>query len=112
MNMTGGAARLVDLAATNGDGVTMTDVHAEDATILGPGVLYAVEEVTIEGCQWDTGGGGFEALVWDVDPAVRPVVVGAIAARACSFIRCRFVGVGVAGAPDFVRGFAEGMMPG
>jgi hypothetical protein len=75
-----------------------------DCEVRGPVVLVP------QGCTFahTDFGGPVEAILWEVPPE-RAEVTGAILARNCTFEKCRFVRIGLAGPPAFaaqLRGVA------
>jgi hypothetical protein len=79
-------------------------LKATDCDIIGPAVVYPSGRTSFKDCQWHGGGGGPEAIVWEIDPA-RPGVVGAVELVDCSFVRCRFARIGYAGTEAMVNKF-------
>lgn len=77
----------------------LTGIRADGATFVGPAVLVPQSAVDFSGTVWDTAGGGFEAIVWEIDQA-RPGVIGAVGIENCSFRGCVFAlcGIGLSGA--------------
>jgi hypothetical protein len=67
----------------------------EDREIVGPAVVGLMGQGALVNCTFT---GTPEALVWVIpDPAV---VIGAIAAIDCTFLRCRFVNIAFAATAD------------
>ncbi len=62
---------------------------------VGPAVIAPMGDVTMVHCTWDAP--NFEAVFWEVDPEERPFIVGVVAFVNCTFSRCVFSDVGVAG---------------
>ena len=86
--------RLPDLATAS----PMIDGHSfENCLIVGPAVMLVLGGTTISGCDL---GGDAVALFWLVEPEDRPSVLGAIGARNCEFLGCRFENVGLAGTEE------------
>jgi hypothetical protein len=52
-------------------------------------------------------GADSSALLWEIPPS-RPVVVGCIEAKGCTFDGCTFANVGIAGPPDLIKAMREG----
>jgi hypothetical protein len=100
MRLEGGQIKLTDLCDANGK---VLDLYAEGVTFTGPAVMVP-DGCTLNECTWDAGGGGAEAVVWEIDPA-RPAVVGAVHAVNCNFQRCQFTNVGFAGTTEMVNDF-------
>lgn len=82
----------------------ITGLVFENCLILGPAVVAMVNGGAVEGCSFDSPA---DALLWDF-PA-DTIRVGAIGLDDCSFINCRFQGVGFAGPPDFIAEFTAGL---
>jgi hypothetical protein len=71
--------------------------------IVGPGVLAFGDRVTMNHCTFEA---DINAIFWEVDPATRPVVYGAIGMSNCEFVSCQFEAVGLAG-PREIREMFE-----
>ncbi|CAN5302353.1 hypothetical protein BH10PSE1_BH10PSE1_13070 [soil metagenome] len=76
-----------------------------DCRIEGPAVLLAVEGCDFDACDMGWSGGDIRNLL------LRPVgpekVIGAIAFRNCTFLRCSFFAVGFTGSPAFLDNFQK-----
>jgi len=94
----GVTVRLADLFLL---GNVLTEHHFVDCVIQGPGIVQ-FDNSTLKDIGFNHAGAGTEGLIWEVDPQVRPGIVGAILVRNCWFERCSFDFVGVAGTNDFV----------
>jgi hypothetical protein len=70
----------------------------EGCDIIGPAVLAILNNVTITYNQFD---GDLGAIIWEV-PISRERVIGAIGVQNCTFNRCRFIRIGLAGPPEFI----------
>jgi len=97
--------RLVDLADRTGQ---ITGLEAQGVTFLGPAIVMPAGANRLERCTWDTGGGGIDAIAWDIDPA-RNTVVGVIRLERCTLVRCRFTNVGLALPPAQMQQFLRNM---
>lgn len=86
--------RITDLAVTRDviEGVNFVDCH-----IIGPAVLLPLGEIGMNDCQFPA---DRDVIFWRVDPE-HPDVMGAIGISNCSFERCRFDRIGMAGLPKF-----------
>lgn len=62
--------------------------------IVGPAVLAVLSEVSIEHCHFEA---DINSLFWEVDPATRPTVYGAVGIQDVSFSNCTFQAIGFAG---------------
>ncbi|HEY3530397.1 MAG TPA: hypothetical protein VGK78_14720 [Nocardioides sp.] len=107
MRLQGGEYRLTDLCDRQGKIVAL---DAEGVTFKGPAVILVTGQSTVANCKWDHGGGGIEAVVWEIDP-VRTHVVGAIHVVDSSFVGCMFTNVGFAGPAELVNKFFYGTTP-
>ena len=74
--------------------------------ILGPAVLVPMG-CSFVSCAWDSPGGDWSTLFWDLGEEAR-VVVGAIALHGCRFENSRFSEIGVAGPPALRELFLKG----
>lgn len=82
-------------------GASFTDVD-----VIGPAVVY-FDGCRLTDCHFE---GAVDELIWDV-PESRPVVRGAILLRDCTFTRCNFIDVGVAGGHDDVMRLLQAAAP-
>jgi len=82
------------------DGKTFTDCLIE-----GPAVLFATDNVNFEGCNMGVTDDGRNLLLQTVGSKV----TGVIPFANTRFVRCRFVGVGFTGHPDFLKQIAENL---
>jgi len=82
------------------DGKTFTDCLIE-----GPAVLFATDNVNFENCNLGVTDSGQNLVLQTVGPKVTGVVPFANT----RFVRCRFVGIGFTGHPDFVKQVAENL---
>lgn len=73
----------------------------EDCLILGPAVVAFSGDNHLDNCSFE---GPLDALLWEIPPE-RPQVIGVVEVADCSFVKCRFQGVGFAGAKEFVDQF-------
>jgi hypothetical protein len=83
----------------------LTGQTIEGRLVQGPGILFPLGEGGFENCGWGAPDRDFEALLWEVDPDVRPVVVGAVGIRKTTFRNCDFEGIGIARDAGFLRYF-------
>lgn len=98
------------------DGVPIRIADLADATdildgfefvnckITGPAVLAILDRVSLVQNSFD---GEFDSLLWEVAPT-RKRIIGAIGIQNCSFTRCDFSRIGLAGPPEFIRSFRRG----
>ncbi|HEY0926857.1 hypothetical protein [Brevundimonas sp.] len=82
------------------DGKTFTDCLIE-----GPAVLFATDNVHFEGCNLGITDNGKNLLLQTVGEKVTGVVPFANT----RFVRCRFVGIGFTGHPDFLSQIADNL---
>lgn len=100
--------RIVDLVHPREIGIS--DLQAQGVTFLGPAIVAALDGCTIQGGSWDHGGGGIDAILWEVESA-RTFVIGAIGLHNCSFVNCAFVQIGFAGNAETIGKFMRGYRP-
>ena len=77
------------------DGKTFTECLIE-----GPAVLLALEGCQFDGCNMGEAHGDIRSLM--LQPSSPQRVTGPIPFKNCSFVNCRFLGVGFTGAPWFM----------
>lgn len=94
---------LAELAA--GESV-VRGLHVEDADVIGPAVVHFVGG-EVRDSHFE---GEVDAIIWDI-PAERQLVIGAIALEGCTFTRCRFSLVGIAGNHAQVTQMLTGVTP-
>lgn len=73
----------------------LENMRFSNCRIIGPAVLALLNDIELSHCRWD---GDVNALFWEV-PDSRPVFIGAVGVRHCTFSNCRFENVGIAGPP-------------
>lgn len=78
--------------------ITLTGYRFVDCEVLGPAVVFPISGLEMIGC--DLGGTALGVL-WEI-PTQRTEIIGAIGLVDCSFIECRFKGVGIAGHPQMI----------
>jgi hypothetical protein len=102
--VSGEAVRLVDLVDPD---LIIRDRLFEGQDMLGPAVMTPVSGTIIEGdTLWAIPAeGNAESAIWERPPG--GYVVGVIGIENCTFRSCRFINVGLAGPPDFLRAFRE-----
>jgi hypothetical protein len=96
--------RIVDLV---GDDDLITEKTFEDCTIYGPAVLAPLDRMTFEHNSFEADP---EALFW-VIPEGRTRVVGAIGLIDCTFRRCIFRRIGIAGKQELIDRFLQATGP-
>jgi hypothetical protein len=74
----------------------------DDSVIIGPAVLAPQGGVAFEFCTWDTDDGGIESIFWEFEPRA---IFGAIGLINCTFRRCRFNSIGLAGTQKSLEDF-------
>lgn len=82
------------------DGKTFTD-----CVIEGPAVLFATDNVNFDSCNLGITDKGENLLLQTVGQKV----TGVIPFANTKFVRCRFVGIGFTGHPDFLKQIAENL---
>ena len=75
-----------------------------DCQINGPAVMVA-QGCEFTNCGWD---GEPDRLFWEI-PSPRAMVIGAVLLQDCRFIGCRFSGIGIAGPPEAIAKWREGL---
>ena len=98
---TGEIIRIALVADQNG---AIRDAEFADCHITGPAVILP-RGCEFTGCSFD---GDVDAILWEV-PATRREVVGPVLVDGCRFVGCRFMLVGIAGAPDAIADFRQGL---
>lgn len=81
--------RIVDVPR---DGLFIRGRTFQDCTIYGPSILYPMG-TSFEHCRFD---GELDSVFWEIAPSQKSGI-GVIGVEDCHFIRCTFVGVGLAG---------------
>ena len=71
-----------------------------ECLIEGPAVLLALEGCQFDGCNMGEAHGDIRSLM--LQPSSPQRVTGPIPFKNCSFVNCRFLGVGFTGAPWFM----------
>lgn len=93
--------RMVDLAS---DYDLIEDKIFEDCTIYGPALIVPVNNMVFESNTFE---GTPDALFW-VIPDEQDRVIGAIGLNNCTFRRCIFRRIGIAGKRDVIERFKQG----
>jgi hypothetical protein len=79
----------------------------EDCVLYGPGVIFLSQPAEklnrLEYCSF---GGDIESMRYDISPKIR-MLIGLIAFENCRFLRCKFVGLGIAGPSEFFEHMAR-----
>jgi hypothetical protein len=70
-----------------------------DKDIVGPAVVVPLGTGTMQHCGFD---GDEVSVLWEI-PKDRDRLSGAIALEDCTFLRCRFVNIGLVGPPEFME---------
>jgi hypothetical protein len=65
--------------------------------IIGPAILGILDNVSMLHCTWIAP--GLDAVLWVVPPERGPVI-GIVGVQNCTFSRCTFENIGIAGPPD------------
>ncbi len=71
-----------------------------ECLIEGPAVLLALEGCQFDGCNMGDAHGDIRSLM--LQPSSPQRVTGPIPFKNCTFINCRFLGVGFTGTPSFM----------
>lgn len=71
-----------------------------ECLLEGPAVLLALEGCQFDGCNMGDAHGDIRSLM--LQPSSPQRVTGPIPFKNCTFINCRFLGVGFTGAPSFM----------
>lgn len=98
----GSVVRIADFTVTS---PTIEGHTFEDCLLIGPAVLAVTGSSTISDCSFD---GEIDALLWELPPT-RASIIGAIEARDCVFLRCRFQQIGFTGPTEFVEMFRSAL---
>jgi hypothetical protein len=80
----------------------------EGCTIIGPAIIAPVGSDFLYSTFQ---GAGLDSIFWEVPPG-RPIVVGVIGVRNCTFRRCVFAGIGIAGPRELIEKFRGGIREG
>ncbi len=99
LHITQRSFRIVDLVAGSNDRITGRTF--EDCTIYGPAVLAPLNQMTFEHNTFEATP---EALFWEI-PEDRDQILGAIGLTDCTFRRCIFRGIGIAGKRALIQQF-------
>ena len=76
-----------------------------DCRLEGPAVLIPVGGCQFDACDMGFSGGDPRNLL--LSPVGPDKVIGAVAFKDCTFLRCNFFAVGFTGAPEFLKNFAD-----
>lgn len=93
--------RLPELAVVTD---VLTKLTFENCAIHGPAVVFFGGSTSLSNCSF---GGPEEGLYWDTGD--RDFIIGAIALIDCTFVGCRFQGIGIAVAPRQREIFKKGI---
>ena len=93
--------RIVDLLEQATD--LLSERTFEDCTIYGPAVLVPLSHTTFEGNVFE---GDPTALFWEI-PEERERVTGGVGVLGCTFRRCIFRMIGIAGTTELISMFLE-----
>jgi hypothetical protein len=84
----------------------LTEFEFVRCQLLGPAVLAPLGSTGFSGCTFDSPGGSFSTLFWEIAPGTTQVV-GAIALQDCTFTECKFSGIGIAGPASLKEQFLK-----
>lgn len=91
-------------------GVQITGLQCRSCHVYGPAVLaFDTATSTNINPTWDTAGAGVEAIIWEIDPVVRPQFLGAVELVDCHFEDCTFSFIGLVMTPTGAHNFASGL---
>lgn len=79
-----------------------------DCLILGPQVVV-IHGCTLDHCTWEHPGTDISSILWRFPKAEE--VVGCLVLANCTFVRCRFRGVGIAGTPEMLAEWRRKLAP-
>ncbi len=96
--------RITSLAYDND---ILEDLRFENCQIIGPALLYLMEDVGLDDCEFDTP--DFESTFWPVEPE-RHNIVGPIGLRNVHFTSCAFSRIGFAVNRDEIARLREGFL--
>ena len=97
--------RIVDILDVGED--ILTGRTFENCTIYGPAVLAPLNQVAFEHNTFEA---SQEALFWEI-PEIRNQMLGAIGLTDCTFRRCIFRGIGIAGKRALIQQFVSADTP-
>lgn len=83
--------RIASLTVTN---YLIQGYTFSNCQIVGPAVLAMLGNVDMSHCTYES---DINSLFWEVDPAVRPLVFGAVGVQDVTFSQCSFQAIGFAG---------------
>jgi len=83
-------------------------ITATDCLILGPQVVV-LHGCTLDHCSWEHPGTDIGSILWRFPKA--PEVVGCLVLINCTFVRCNFRGVGIAGTPEMLADWRRQLAP-
>jgi hypothetical protein len=96
--------RIADLTVTSTE---LEDLTFSNCRILGPAVLVPRETQLVE-CTWETP--DLDAMFWEIEPD-RKLALGAVGVSRCTFSKCAFVGIGIAGPREMLEVLRAGLEP-
>ena len=94
----------------NYESEVISDQIFENCDIYGPAILITLQDVYLEECNfmYNT---TLDSILWEVDTSRRPLVIGAVGLKNCTFRGCIFRYIGIAGPPDVIQHFRESPPP-
>lgn len=102
--------RVIRICQLAGDDGILEGYEFTDCDIRGPAVLILQAtqpgSVRIENNNFE---GDMNAILWEIDTRERPEVIGAILCVDCTFEGCTFTRIGLAGPPELIKMFRDGM---
>lgn len=87
---------------------TVEGLTCTDCLILGPQVVV-LHGCTLEGCTWEHPGTDMSSILWRFPKAEE--IVGCLVLVNCTFVRCTFRGVGIAGDPEMLADWRRRLSP-
>lgn len=85
---------IVRIAELTVNEALLENLEFSNCRIIGPAVLALLNDNTLISCRFDAP--DLNALYWVVPPD-RPIVMGAVGVRGCTFSNCSFDQIGFAG---------------
>ncbi len=86
--------RIAELTVTS---FILEGLTFQNCRIVGPAVLIPQGGVQIAHCSWDAP--GVDAIFWEIPPE-RTQIVGGVVVKDCTFSKCTFQMVGIAGGAE------------
>jgi hypothetical protein len=97
-------SEVIRLALLAGDDAAIRDQEFVDCTIKGPAVIFLGDGARLDHNTLEGGPG----VLWELDPAKQPNIVGAILIERTAFVGCTFTNVGIVGPKEVIDKFRQG----